>query len=96
MNIYFSNFQVPKSDMILGLNKIGGNSERSEPNGAGGGGAGQGARSELPPPPPLAGGPREQSPLRKLLGFKTPLDWLKIGLNSTKKKAYIFENTLDH
>ena len=81
--------------MILGLNKIGGNSERSEPNGAGGGGAGQGARSELPPPP-LAGGPRERSPLRKLLGFKTPLDWLKIGLNSTKKKAYIFENTLDH
>ena len=67
------------SDMIPGVNKIGGNSQRSEPNGAGGSEGGGGA---------LSGGPT------KFLGPKTPLDWLKIGLNSGQKKcAYIFENT---
>ena len=31
--------------------------------------------------------------LRKFLGSKKPLDWLKIGLNSAKKNyAYVFEN----
>ena len=33
------------------------------------------------------------APLRKSLGSKMPLDWLKIGLNLTKKNyTYIFEN----
>ena len=64
------------SDMIPGVNKIGGNSQRSEPNGAKG--------SERGGAPPLhSGGPR------KFLGPKTPLDWLKIGLNSAIKNTLI-------
>ena len=43
---------------------------------------------------PASRGARGQSPLRKYLGSKTPLDWLKIGLNSAKKNyTYNFENT---
>ena len=35
-----------------------------------------------------------QSPLKKYLGPKSPLDWLKIGLNLARRNyAYIFENT---
>ena len=46
------------------------------------------------PPPPPSEGPRGQSPLRKCLGSKTPLDWPKIGLNLTEKNyTYVFENT---
>ena len=45
-------------------------------------------------PPSPSRGPREWSPLRKFLGSKTSLDYLKIGLNSAKKNlAYIFEST---
>ena len=66
------------SDMIPGVNKIGGTASVASPTELGGlrgGGA-------------LSGGPT------KFLGPKTPLDWLKIGLNSGQKKcAYIFENT---
>ena len=72
--------------MIPGVNEIGGNSKRSEPNGAGGS-----EGSALSPPRKSS---RGQSPLRKFLGSKTPLDGLKIGLNSAKKKyAYTSENT---
>ena len=72
--------------MIPGVNEIGGNSKRSEPNGAGGS-----EGSALSPP---RKSPRGQSPLRKFLGSKTPLDGLKIGLNSAKKNyAYTSENT---
>ena len=56
--------------MIPGLNKIGANSERSKPNGGGGS---QGDALSSP-----SGGPRGQSPLRKVLGSETTLDWLKI------------------
>ena len=41
-----------------------------------------------------AAGSGERNLLRKFLGSKTPVDWLKISLNLTKKNyAYIFENT---
>ena len=71
--------------MIPRVNKIGRSSEHSEPNGTGG--------STWPLWPP-SGYPRGQSPLRKFLGSKTHLDWLKIGLNlAQKNNIYIFENT---
>ena len=61
--------------MIPGVNKISGNSKRSERHAS-------------------VASPTELSPLRKSLGSKTPLDWLKIGINLAKKNyAYIFENT---
>ena len=72
--------------MIPGVNEIGGNSKLSEPNGAWGS-----EGSALSPP---RKSPRGRSPLRQLLGSKTPLDGLKIGLNSAKKNyAYTSENT---
>ena len=73
------------SDMIPGVNKTGvhkidGNSNHSEPNGAGVSGGAIWAT-----PPPLA----RWSPLRKFLGSKTLLDWFRIGLNSTQKNMLI-------
>ena len=46
------------------------------------------------PTPTPSEGPRGQSPIRKCLGSKTPLDWPKIGLNLTEKNyTYVFVNT---
>ena len=84
--------------MIPGVNKIDWNSMRNKrlasvayPTELGDLG---GALWAPTPPTPPSEGPRGQSPLRKCLGSKTPLDWCKIGLNLTKKNyTYVFENT---